>query len=160
MDGKDDRYPIAGLSGDGVFTCKGASSFCKKFGSCRGYMPHSQMHLHIASQTTYLTNPHEPPPILIVSTLPPELLLFQTPKHRKTDGAKRKSQLEAHITPILRVPDPLAYGTDEPRLRHTHHGAEDSKAESEHRGDTGREQARIVPYGDIVFALLEDEVLG
>lgn len=117
---------------------------------------------------TYMSQAKQPilpihtsvPPILIVSTLPPELLLFQTPKHRKTDGAKRKGQLEAHITPILRVPDPLAYGTDEPRLRHTHHGAEDSEAESEHRGDTGREQARIVPYGDIVFALLEDEVLG
>ena len=91
---------------------------------------------------------------------PPKLLLLQTSKDRKTDRAERKSQLEPHITAILRVPDPLADGPYEPDLRHAHDGAEDAEAESEDGGEAGREQARVVPDGDVVFALLEDEVLG
>ena len=100
---------------------------------------------------------------LIIPSLPPlpsKLPLLQTPKDRKTDRTERKSQLEAHIAPVRRIANPLAYGTYEPHLRHAHNGTEDAKAESKHSRDAGWEQARIIPYGDVVFALLEDEVLG
>lgn len=87
------------------------------------------------------------------------MLLLQTSKHRETDRAERERQLEPHVAPVLRVPDPLADGADEPHLRHAHDGAEDAEAEGEHGGEARREQARVVPDGDVVFALLEDEVL-
>lgn len=134
-------------------------------------MPHSQdAHTHRKpnKQQNYLTNPYHPHPIpshpipneTNTNPLPPKLPLFQSPEHRKTNGTERESQLEAHVAPIARIADPLAYGADEPHLRHAHDGAEDPEAEGEYGGDAGWEQARVVPDGDVVFALLEDEVLG
>ncbi len=93
-------------------------------------------------------------------TLPPKLLLFQSPKHRITDRTERKSQLEADIAPVARIADQLADGTYEPHLRHAHHGTEDSKAKSTHGRDAGWEEVRIVPDADVVLALLEVEVLS
>ena len=91
---------------------------------------------------------------------PPKLPLLQRPQQPKTHRAKRKGQLEANVAPVRRIPDPLAHGPDEPHLRHAHHGAEDAEAKGEHGGDAGREEARVVPDGDVVLALFEDEVLG
>lgn len=91
---------------------------------------------------------------------PPKHPLLHRPKHHEADGAKRKRQLEPDIPPILRVADRLADGADEPDLRHAHDGAEDAEAEGQDGGDAGREEARVVPDGDVVLAALEDEVLA
>ena len=86
--------------------------------------------------------------------------LFQTPKHAITDRAEGERKLEPHVTAVTRIANLPADGAYEPHLRHAHDGAEDAEAEGEHGGDAGREQARGVPDGDVVFALFEDEVLG
>ncbi len=91
---------------------------------------------------------------------PPKLLLLKGPKHREADRAKPKRQLEANVAAVCRIPNLLAYGPDEPHLRHAHDGAENPEAKGQDGGDAGGEQARVVPDGDVVLAALEDEVLG
>lgn len=113
-----------------------------------------------ATRHTLLTNLHAPTAPDYTQNSPPKLLLFQSPKDRETDRAERKRQLEAHVAAVARIPDQLADRADEPHLRHAHDRAEDPEAEGEHGCDPGGEQARVVPDGDVVFALLEDEVLG
>ena len=88
------------------------------------------------------------------------MLLFKGPENQISGRRKPKSQLKAHVTPISRIPDPLANRTDEPHLRHAQDGAHDSKAECEHSRDAGWEQIRVVPDGDVVLAPFEDKVLG
>ena len=91
---------------------------------------------------------------------PPKLLLLQRPKHHEAERRKRKRQLEADVAPVRRVADPLAHGPDEPDLRHAHDGAEDAEAKGHDGCQARRQEARVVPDGDVVFAALEDEVLG
>ena len=98
--------------------------------------------------------------VLIPKPSPPKLTLFQRPEQRKTNRAKRKRQLEPDVAPVHRIPNLLAYGTDEPHLRHAHDGAKGPEAECQQGGDAGREEAWVVPDADVVFALFEDEVLG
>ena len=88
------------------------------------------------------------------------MLLLKGPKHREADRAKCKRQFEANIAPVRRIPNLLAYGPDEPHLRHAHDGAEDPEAKGQDGGDAGGKQARVVPDGDVVLAALEEEVLG
>ena len=45
-------------------------------------------------------------------------------------------------------------------LSHSHDSAKDPKAKASDAGNARREQIGRVPDGDVVFALLEDEVLG
>lgn len=47
-----------------------------------------------------------------------------------------------------------------PHLGHSHDSAENAKEKSQDGGHTGRKELGIVPDGDVVFALFEDEVLG
>ena len=101
-----------------------------------------------------MTYTQRPPP------LPPKPALLQRPKNPKTHRRKRKRQLEPNVAPVLRVPDRLAHRADEPNLRHAHDGAEDAEAKGQDGGDAGREEAGVVPDGDVVFAAFEDEVLG
>ena len=92
--------------------------------------------------------------------LPSKLLLLKRPEDDITDPRKRKRQFEPHVPTITRIADFLAHGTDEPDLSHAHHGAEDAEAESQDGGHPGGKQVRGVPDGDVVFALLEDEVFA
>ena len=94
------------------------------------------------------------------TTSPPKLLLLKIPQPAITDKRERERELEAHIPAIPRQADFLADGPDEPDLRHAHDGAEDAEAKSQHGGAAGREEFARVVDGDVVLALLEDEVLG
>ena len=89
-----------------------------------------------------------------------KLPLLQCPKNPKTNRRKRKRQFKPHITSITRIPNFLAYRADKPYLRHTHHGAEDAKAKGEDGGHAWWEEFGVVPDGDVVFAVFEDEVFG
>lgn len=93
-------------------------------------------------------------------TSPPKLLLLKIPQPAITDKRKRERELEADIPPVARQADFLADGADEPDLRHAHDGAEDAEAEGEHGGAAGGQELARVVDGDVVLALLEDEVLG
>lgn len=124
-------------------------------------MPYPHTLIHHRKPKQYIwSSPPGPETQPSYQTSPPEPPLFQTPKDGEAERAERKGQLEAHVAPVSRVPNLPAHGADEPQLRHAHDGAEDAEAESEHGREAGGQEFRVVPDGDVVFALLEDEVLG
>ena len=76
--------------------------------------------------------PHKPPKSIPPNPqihLPPKLLLLKSPQHQKRNRTKRKSQLKSNITPIPRRTNMSPNRPNEPNLRHSHHSAENAKAE-------------------------------
>ena len=88
------------------------------------------------------------------------MFLLQRSQNTHRNSTERKSKLESNITSIPGRTDFAAYRTNEPYLRHTHYSTEDTEAECQHGGSAGGKKGRGIPDGDVVFAFLEDEVLG